>query len=193
MPTIEHNHRTITYRLERSDVSFIKIYLDDLNGIEVTTSESKEEERIKAFIRKKADWIEEKWKATHPALYTIDQLTLDSDQKISYLGRSYRLWVETSDEQAFSFQKGKFFFRYDKNLPEEEAMETLAVSLQQWLQKKAVEKFSTVTNRNVEMEQDQTRLGFKGDEIIHLNWRLVQLPKDKIQQTIQDLYEGKTC
>lgn len=193
MPTITNNHRPIVYNVKRSDVAFIKIYLDDLNGVQVTTSPEKPDEKISAFIEKKADWILEKWEKTHKDLYTIDQLALSQEQKIAYLGRSYRLIQEKATQQAFKFQKGKFFFNYLEEWTEEEAAEQLRISVKQWLYEKAKEKFPALSKGQAEIEEDYIRLGKKTDQHIHLNWRLIQRPKENIQQTMEDLIQEKTC
>ncbi|SFJ88547.1 hypothetical protein SAMN04487936_10571 [Halobacillus dabanensis] len=194
MPTITTNHRPIVYDVKRNDVAFIKIYLDDLNGVQVTTSPEKADEKISAFIKKKADWIHERWEDTHKDLYTIDQLALsEEEQKIAYLGRSYRLIVEKATQQTFKFQKGKFVFHYLDGWTEEEAAEQLIRSAKQWLYEKAAEKFPSLSEVLVETEEDHTRLGKKTGQHIHLNWRLIQRSKENIQQTIEDLIQEKTC
>jgi predicted metal-dependent hydrolase len=193
MPTITNNHRSIVYDVKRSDVAFIKIYIDDLNGVKVTTSPEKAEEKISAFVKKKADWIFEKWEATHKDLYMIDHLAFSEEMKIAYLGRSYRLILEKSAQQAFKFQKGKFFFYYLEGWTNEEAAEQLRLLVKQWLYEKATEKFPKLAELQVETEEDYTRLGTKTEQGIHLNWRLIQKPKETIQQTIEDLIQEKTC
>ncbi|WP_226577910.1 YgjP-like metallopeptidase domain-containing protein [Halobacillus litoralis] len=194
MPAITYGDTYIRYHLHREkDIPFIKIYLDDLNGICVTASEKKEDARIEAFVQKKAAWIEEKWQKTHPSLYKVDQLNLESEQKISYLGRSYRLFIEPSDavrEASFAFQKGKFYFTYPSK-QEESAVQELIILTKNWLQQKAEDKLPDLSEEQpVYIEKDCTRLGVKEEDGFYLNWRLVQQSKAKTQQTLKDLEEG---
>lgn len=193
MPTIINNDRQIAYDIKRSDVAFIKIYLDDLNGVHVTTSREKAEEKVRAFVEKKTDWILEKWEDTHKDLYEIDQLPFSEEKKISYLGRSYRLILKKSEQQAFTFQKGKFVFHYLEGWTKEEATEQLRIFVKRWLYEKATEKFPTLAEVQVATEEDYTRLGTKTEQRIHLNWRVIQRSKGNIQQTIEDLIDEKTC
>ncbi|WP_181898512.1 YgjP-like metallopeptidase domain-containing protein [Halobacillus trueperi] len=193
MPTVTFDKRKITYTVEKQEVSFIKIYLDDLNGVKVTVSPQKEEAKIQAFVEKKADWIFEKWQKTHEDLYAVDEFTASENEKISYLGRSYRLKIEHKDEAHFAFRKGTFLFAYPETWTAEEANRQLRVEASQWLSRKAEEKFSTLSDVQVVSEQDYLRLGVKDQDRIHLNWRLVQRSKQKIQETIEDLIHEKTC
>ncbi|WP_394218921.1 YgjP-like metallopeptidase domain-containing protein [Halobacillus trueperi] len=193
MPTVTFAEKTIAYTVEKQDVSFIKIYLDDLNGVKVTASPLKKDEKIQAFVEKKAEWIFEKWQKTHEDLYAVDALIASENEKISYLGRSYRLKMEHKDEAHFAFRKGTFLFSYPESWTEEEANHKLRTEVSQWLMRKAEEKFSTLSDWQVASEPDSLRLGVKDQDRIHLNWRLVQRPKQKIQKTIEDLINEKTC
>ncbi|MYL49774.1 DUF45 domain-containing protein [Halobacillus litoralis] len=193
MPTVTFAEKTIAYTVEKQDVSFIKIYLDDLNGVKVTASPLKKEEKIQAFVEKKAEWIFEKWQKTHEDLYAVDALIASENEKISYLGRSYRLKMEHKDEAHFAFRKGTFLFAYPESWTGEEANHKLRTEVSQWLSQKAEERFSTLSDWEVVSEPDSLRLGVKDQDRIHLNWRLVQRPKQKIQETIKDLINEKTC
>ncbi|GEN52563.1 YgjP-like metallopeptidase domain-containing protein [Halobacillus faecis] len=193
MPTLTIREKTIDYTIERQDVSFIKIYLDDLNGVKVTVSPHKEEAKIQAFVEKKADWILEKWQQTHEDLYAIDALTASDHEKITYLGRSYRLKIEHQDEARFAFQKGTFLFAYPEKWTKEKANGHLRREVNDWLFRKAGEKFPTLSESPIDAEEDQVKLGMKEDDHIHLNWRLIQRSKQKIQETIKDLIHEKTC
>ncbi|CDQ20009.1 hypothetical protein SAMN05192559_10345 [Halobacillus karajensis] len=192
MPTFTYKNQTITYDVQRSEVSFIKIYLDDLNGIKVTASPQKDQAKIQAFVEKKADWILEKWQQTHENLYVIDSLGLSENQRIPYLGRSYQLILEGSAEVTFALQKGKFRFSYPESWTEQKSADQLRTQAKHWLYKKAHEKYKAWTDFQVEAEEDYTRIGKKEQEVIHLNWRLIHTSKENMQQKIQDLYEEKT-
>ncbi|RWZ60837.1 DUF45 domain-containing protein [Halobacillus fulvus] len=192
MPSIQIDDRIIDYQINRKpDIYFTKIYIDEINGIQVTVNDQKSDGQVEAFVEKKADWIFEKWQEHHPELYRFP--TFESEQKISYLGRSYKLYIEESEEDsaAFSFQKGKFFFNYPPALSDSE--QELAEELSAWLKDKAKTKFKEVSSKNVAVEEDRTRLGYKQNGEIHLNWRLVQCSKEEIKQVIGQLERGETC
>ncbi|KHE67349.1 YgjP-like metallopeptidase domain-containing protein [Halobacillus sp. BBL2006] len=196
MPEIKSGDATIAYTLHpEPNIHYVKIYIDDLNGIKVTASQSRSEDKVKAFLEKKAEWILEKWQEIHEDLYRVDRLTLEEGQKLSYLGRSYRLKIQESDEDqaTFAFQKGKFLFTYPPAMEQSERNEKLIQLAKEWLQSKANEKFDALHNSDVIGEKDVLRLGIKQAQQIKLNWRLVQLPKPAITEKIEHLIEGKSC
>ncbi|ARI77778.1 YgjP-like metallopeptidase domain-containing protein [Halobacillus mangrovi] len=196
MPLIKDGTTTIAYTLhKKADIHFVKIYIDDLNGIKVTASELRSEDKIQAFLNKKAEWIKDKWTSLHENLYHIDRLTLEDGQKISYLGRSYQLIIQESDEDqaTFRFQKGKFRFTYPPAIDMGERNEKLIQLAREWLQSKADEKYRKLHSSKVTREEDVFRLGVKETDHIKLNWRLVQQPKAEILERIDDLIQEKTC
>ncbi|UOQ43280.1 DUF45 domain-containing protein [Halobacillus salinarum] len=189
MPIIEQDDTIINYQLSRrTNINFTKIYVDDLNGVHVTAAANKDQVKVEAFLRKKASWIQEKWRETHPDLYEIDTITEDENRKIAYLGRHYQLVKkENALELSFQFQKGKFLFLYPKTMSRDERTYELKRLLHKWLFEKAEEKLPA------EVEQDQTRLGKKEEDSIHLNWRVVQRNKSSIASIIEDLKKEKVC
>ncbi|WP_027953767.1 YgjP-like metallopeptidase domain-containing protein [Halobacillus kuroshimensis] len=193
MPLLQHNQTTIQYTVHKQpQLQFTKIYLDDLNGIQVTAPEEKSEEKIHAFVEKKADWIINHWQRTHEDLY-LGPFSLEEGQKITYLGRSYKLLFDQADseETTFSFQQGKFTFRTSLASKDEQTAQ-LNEHITAWLKDKAAEKFKALSTRTVEVEDDLTRLGSRQEESITINWRLIQRKKAAIQSVIEDLYSGKT-
>ncbi|MGI8314196.1 YgjP-like metallopeptidase domain-containing protein [Halobacillus mangrovi] len=196
MPEIKDGPATIAYTLHKeANIHFVKIYIDDLNGIQVTAPEARNEDKIQAFLNKKTEWIIEKWKSLHENLYQVDRLTLEEGQKLSYLGRSYQLIIQESDEDqaTFRFQKGKFWFTFPPAMDKEERNEKLIRLAKEWLQSKADEKFSKLHSRKIFLQEDVFRLGIKEPDHIKLNWRLVQQPKAEILERIEDLIQEKTC
>ncbi len=196
MPLLEDGSKQICYQLStKPDINFIKIYLDDLNGVHVTAAENKDSSKIEAFLRKKTEWIHQKWQKTHEDLYSIDGLQLEDRQKISYLGRNYQLVIDKSkeNEPSFQFQKGKFKFTYPADMNEKESLSNLHELLSLWMAAKAKEKFNSLDEQSIEVENDQTRLGVKDNNQIALNWRLVQRSKEEILLHIKDLQEERVC
>lgn len=193
MPILEIGQDKINYQLKREDdIYFVKIYLDDLNGICVTAPSKKQDENVEAFIVKKKKWIKEKWIKIHDDLYQTVQI--ETGARVPYLGRKYKLITENSTEHEtyFTFQKGKFFFTYPASLSNEEIKNELNKQRDQWLQQKASEKFKQLHSNDIQSEDDHYRLGLKKEDGILLNWRLIQRSKPEIQSTIDDLIEEKT-
>ncbi|MCA1023747.1 YgjP-like metallopeptidase domain-containing protein [Halobacillus litoralis] len=194
MPLLQHNETTIQYTVHKQPkLQFTKIYLDDLNGVQVTAPEEKSDDKVQAFVEKKADWIIDNWQKTHADLYP-ESLSVEEGQKIIYLGRAYRVLFEEADseESTFSFQKGKFQFRFSPSTPEKEQIAALNEHIEAWLREKAAEKFKALTKQRVTVEDDVTRLGSRQEDAIALNWRLIHRKKDAIQTVIEDIIEGKT-
>ncbi|MFC7321334.1 YgjP-like metallopeptidase domain-containing protein [Halobacillus campisalis] len=192
MPVLKIEEDTINFAYyKKDDVSFVKIYLDDLNGVSVTAHTDKSEEDVKAFLRKKKNWLDEKWKKLHLDLYTENELK--ENAKIAYLGRKYKLNIEetTSKDPGFTFHKGKFKFTCPHSLSKNKQEQTFTQLMENWLQKKAEEKFPQLYQGAL-MENDQYRLGVKTDSAIYLNWRLVKRSKQEISKVIEDLKQEKT-
>lgn len=196
MPTIKNQGTKIHYQFHpKPNIHYVKIYIDELNGIQVTASISRDFEKVEAFILKKVDWILKKWQMIHSSLYSINQITLEPGQKITYLGRSYQLIIEESEEDqaAFNFHKGKFHFTYPPKMNDKDILQQLNLLLESWLVDKAHKKFDQLHHLNIIAEEDSIRLGALNNEIVSLNWRLIQQPKKSIQDKINQLIEGEYC
>ncbi|WP_062513113.1 YgjP-like metallopeptidase domain-containing protein [Halobacillus sp. KGW1] len=197
MQTIVYDDKEIHYDLHKKpDVPFIKIYMDDLNGVQVTASSNKDETRIRAFVEKKAGWIIDRWCGTHEDLYILDTIDFkEKEQRIPYLGRSYKLKIhpETdSTEASFAFRKGGFAFHFPQEWNEEKRQEAWREQTKAWFKQKAADKLASLAEEtSVSIEEDHIRLGRKHKDGIQLNWRLVHRPKETTARTIQDLIEEK--
>ncbi|UOQ92944.1 M48 family metallopeptidase [Halobacillus shinanisalinarum] len=192
MPTIKDEHHAITYNLTTlPDIHFIKIYLDDLNGVHVTAPKSKPQSKVEDFLHKKIQWVNEKWQKIHEDLYRGMALNTQESPRITYLGRAYRMIMAEANESSFSFNKGKFHFTYLKGTTEEEKQSEFDRLRNQWFKEKAYEKFKSIHNWTILPEQDSLRLGYKKDQTIYLNWRLIKRSKQKITMIIDDLIEER--
>ncbi|WP_173916690.1 YgjP-like metallopeptidase domain-containing protein [Halobacillus sp. Marseille-Q1614] len=190
MPLIEIEQHPVSYQIERlEDIQFVKLYLDDLNGIKISAPASKPWDAVEAFLLKKADWIWEKWTNIHPDLYGVNE-----GERLPYLGRKYKLISETGQvqEPEFTFSKGKFIFTYPEHFTEEQMVTELTKCRDVWYKKKAEEKFPSLSESSVFIEEDHLRLGEKKADEILLNWRLIKRSKKEISRHIEDLKEEKT-
>ncbi|MFD2924082.1 YgjP-like metallopeptidase domain-containing protein [Halobacillus naozhouensis] len=193
MPIIEDEQRTIEYTLTTlSDVHFIKIYLDDLNGAHVTAPEAKSTDKVDDFLHKKTQWMKEKWQKLHQDLYKSVEWDSDQPVRITYLGRAYQVMMEPGTQTRFYFSKGKFFFTYPEQLTQQEIQSELERAKEEWLKEKAEEKFNSLHKWTILPEPDKLRLGYKEERTIYLNWRLIQRPKQKIATVVDDLIEERT-
>ncbi|UOR13060.1 YgjP-like metallopeptidase domain-containing protein [Halobacillus amylolyticus] len=192
MPTIKDEHHTITYKLTTlSDIHFIKIYLDDLNGVHVTASTSKSQSKVEDFLHKKIQWMNQKWQKIHEDLYQEVSLNTQETPRITYLGKAYKTIMSEANESSFSFNKGKFHFTSLKGSSEEEKQEEFERLRDQWFREKAEEKFKSIHKWTVLPEQDSLRLGYKKNQTIYLNWRLIKRSKQKITTVIDDLIDER--
>ncbi|MFG6149145.1 YgjP-like metallopeptidase domain-containing protein [Halobacillus sp. B23F22_1] len=188
MHGIRGGQTAIHYKLNQAeDIYFVKIYLDDLNGICVTAPLHKSQKDVEAFLYKKREWIEEKWKKIHGDLYE----NYLKEEKVTYLGRKYKVIKHTSNQDAssFSFYKGKFHFTYPASLTAEEIEVTLEKKADEWVRIKADEKLNDFA---VNSAADDYRLGWKEGNALYLNWRLIKRSKQDIQTVIEDLIEERS-
>ncbi|WP_079529504.1 YgjP-like metallopeptidase domain-containing protein [Halobacillus hunanensis] len=193
MPIIEDEQRKIEYTLTTlSDVHFIKIYLDDLNGVQVTAPAAKPSNKVDDFLHKKTQWMNEKWQKLHHDLYETVEWETEQPVRITYLGRSYQVIMEAGSAVSFHFSKGKFYYTYLEQFTHQDKQRELERVKQEWLKEKAEEKFSTLHKWTILPEPDKLRLGYKDERTIYLNWRLIQRSKQKIATVIDDLIEERT-
>ncbi|GGF12785.1 hypothetical protein GCM10010954_09400 [Halobacillus andaensis] len=188
MPDIQNGLHDMYYKLDRvEDIYFMKIYLDDLNGICVTAPLHKSKEDVEAFLYKKREWIDEKWKKIHGDLYENHL----KEEKVAYLGRKYKVQKNSSDQpsSSFSFYKGKFHFTYPAVLTAEEMEVKLREKADEWVKNKADEKLKDLA---VNSAADDYRLGWKDGDSLYVNWRVVKRSKQAIQTVIEDLIEERT-
>ncbi|MCA1011539.1 YgjP-like metallopeptidase domain-containing protein [Halobacillus halophilus] len=194
MPELTHEDYKIHYDLHtKPTIYYVKIYMDELNGAQVTAPEKRKPELIEAFLKKKAAWMKETWEKHHAELYHVDRLSMEEGQKINYLGRSYQLILNEGHDYAFSFNKGKFLFTYPEDEKEDQANKKLIALAKEWLREKSEKKFSDLHSRSISPEEDAARLGKKDRDAIVLNWRLIQQPKESIKENIQKLIDEETC
>ncbi|WP_179134049.1 YgjP-like metallopeptidase domain-containing protein [Halobacillus massiliensis] len=190
MPLIKLQQYSFKYQMVRlEDIHFIKLYLDDLNGVKITAPTQKPWNKVEAFLMKKEDWILEKWKNIHPDLYENEE-----SNRLPYLGRKYKLLLSADqvDEPLFIFSKGRFIFTYPENYNKVECLAMLNKHREKWLKNKAAEKFALLTEVPVSVEEDYFRLGKKEKDAILLNWRLIHRSKRDISRHIEDLKHEKT-
>ena len=194
MPELTYEEHKIHYDLHtKPTIYYVKIYMDELNGAQVTAPEKRKPELIQAFLTKKAAWMKETWEKHHADLYHVDRLSVEEGQKINYLGRSYQLILNEGNDYAFSFSKGKFLFTYPGDKEDDQINKQLIAFAKKWLREKSEKKFSDLHSRSISSEEDAARLGKKDQDEIVLNWRLIQQPKESIQDKIQKLIEEETC
>ncbi|MGP4068415.1 YgjP-like metallopeptidase domain-containing protein [Halobacillus sp. B29] len=194
MPELTIEDRKIHYDLHtKPTIYYVKIYMDELNGAQVTAPEKRKTELIEAFLQKKAAWMKETWERHHAELYHVDRLSLEDGQKINYLGRAYQLILEEGNEFVFSFSKGKFLFNYPGDEKENQTNKQLITLAKEWLRDKSEKKFSDLHSRTISSEEDAARIGKKGKDAIVLNWRLIQQPKESIKEKIQQLIDEEMC
>ncbi|SFF96398.1 hypothetical protein SAMN05216353_11628 [Halobacillus alkaliphilus] len=194
MPELTYKDQKIHYDLHtKPTIYYVKIYMDELNGAQVTAPEKRKPELIEAFLKKKAAWMKETWETHHTELYHVDRLSVETGQKINYLGRSYQLILNEGHDYAFSFNKGKFLFTYPGDEKDEQINKQLIALAKEWLREKSEKKFSDLHSRSISAEEDAARLGKKDQDEIILNWRLIQQTKEFIQEKIEKLIEEETC
>ncbi|MBH0228884.1 YgjP-like metallopeptidase domain-containing protein [Halobacillus yeomjeoni] len=196
MPMVTDQSKTIHYDVHKMpDIHFVKIYIDELNGIQVTASPSRALPKIEKFLHKKKEWIHERWCSLHDDLYVIDELEMKEGQRIPYLGRLYKLHISTTDKDQpdFAFNKGSFHFTYPEEMEKEAVIDHMKRLMNQWLKEKAGVKFNELHSASIAVEEDLHRLGGVGEEQVHLNWRMIQRSKPEIKNIIKQLENRETC
>lgn len=136
---LEYGKHKIPYTLIRKNVKNININLKPTLIIEVSASKETPEEKIHAFVKKKASWILKNtayFKRTIPELKHEKEYV--SGETFKYLGRQYRLKVIKSNGETVKCKRG-FLNLYVKDVKDISSKSRL---IKQWYKDKTIKIFN---------------------------------------------------
>lgn len=195
--TIDIGQTTIEYDVRFSDVAKHKSIHVTPNGVEVVAPDFDDLEVVEAFVRAKRRWlfdavreIEERSEAreTEPRF--------ESGAKIGYRGRRLRLTVLSGDvsEPTVTYQT-RFDVTVPGAVPPCERPEVVKGALEAWMKERCcadavqmAKRFATelgVEEPTVRLSEQAHMWGTCGkDEVIRINWRLVQAPVAALEYVV---------
>jgi predicted metal-dependent hydrolase len=189
MPIIQYGSTEIYYSIYSEVRNDLKITVNLINGVEVHAPASMDEQKLNQVLVKKAPWIMQKIEELNEVKHTVQPTEFVSGEKLSYLGRNYRLKIyrENTKGASIQFQQGRFIAKVPKQWSQEEVQCQLEQEMMGWYTthgtKKIMERANiyqammNVTPRSLTLKSQLKRWGTctkNGD--IYLNWRLVMAP-----------------
>ena len=140
--TVQYEGIEIEYELLRKNVKYINLRVNKKGSVVVSAAEKVPFAVIEEFVQSKAMWIImnlaeiEKIKSQMPDVGLFDGKT------VYYLGKPYRLTLETGQETMISIENDILRMAAPKSDPE-----TLRREYLSWLKHQAAEKFEEIMNR----------------------------------------------
>lgn len=189
MPIIQYGSTEIYYSIYSEVRNDLKITVNLINGVEVHAPASMDEQKLNQVLVKKAPWIMQKIEELNEVKHTVQPTEFVSGEKLSYLGRNYRLKIyrENTKGAFIQFQQGRFIARVPKQWSQEEVQYQLEQEMMAWYKTHGTKKIMgraniyqemmNVAPHSLTLKSQLKRWGtctHNGD--IYLNWRLVMAP-----------------
>ena len=192
MGIIELGSKKIKYEVIRSDRKTLGINIEPDRGVIVRSPHNVSERKIKEVVEDKSSWILKKLKKVGEIKPPPGPREYLSGEKLSYLGRRYRLKVipvAGIKKVRVKLYQGKFNIDYPAELEEkeEERKEKIRKQLISWYRehaskkiKERVEKYKGkvgVEPNKVKVKKQKKRWGScssKGN--LNINWRIIMAP-----------------
>lgn len=189
MPIIQYGSTEIYYSIYNEIRNDLKITVNLINGVEVHAPADIDEQKLNQMLLKKAPWIMQKIEELNEVKHTVQPTEFVSGEKLSYLGRNYRLKVnrENIEDASIQYQQGRFIAKVPNHWSQEEVQYHLEQEMITWYKvhgiKKVMERANIyqemmdVVPHSLKLKSQLKRWGTctqNGD--IYLNWRLVMAP-----------------
>lgn len=196
MPTVTLKSKEILYRILISSIREtigIEVTMD--NGVMIRTPPNTEDITIQRFLQDKEDWILKKLDKFNEIENHPHPKEFVAGERLSYIGRSYRLHVKSYDKKRikFSFSKGKFLLYIPKN--KERDNSKIREKVVEWYKIQAAKKLQERVDylapkigkspSNVKVREFKSRWGTcQDDDSIDFNWRIIMAPMSIIDYVI---------
>lgn len=185
----------IPYVIRRSDRrATVGIAVEPSGAVVLTAPRSASVPRLDRLVREKARWIVDRVRR-RDALPAGRPRELVSGETFHYLGRQYRLRVRVGAEvRPIALRGGWLDLPVPGDLNEEEARAYARAALIDWFTARARERLPPlaatwaerfgVSYREVIVTSQAKRWGSCSNEIVRLNWRIVQAPRSLVDYVV---------
>ena len=191
MQQINLGNQLINYEIIRSNRQTMGIVIDQDKNLIVRSPEDTKEDKIKDVLKKKTKWILSKLKEMDKIKPTPKEKEFMTGEKLSYLGRRYRLEVSPAEisKVEVKLYQGKFIIAYPEKLKEDDDQRRKEIrdALIEWYREHAKEKINErvekykykldVEPNNVVVKKQKKRWGScssKGN--LNFNCRIILAP-----------------
>ena len=190
MQQIKLGNQLINYEIIRSNRKTMGISIDHDKNLIVRSPKNTADKKIKEVLKKKTGWILDKLKEMEKIKSAPKEKEFMTGEKLSYLGRRYRLEVSEADisKVEVKLYQGKFIINYPQDLKNEvERKKEIRNALIEWYREHAKEKIKErvekykdkldVEPNNIVVKKQKKRWGScssKGN--LNFNWKIVMAP-----------------
>ena len=180
-----HGTTTIEYTVTRSPrrKKTIQITLDPYDGVLVAAPMRASKERVKSFVRDRADWI---FRKTSTPEFTQHRREFVTGESLMHLGHSVTMTVEPTEKRRVlvELDHGGFSVQVPGQLNGEDRVSEIRSEFVKWYQRRANEQLPMVVQRwTPRIGYSPTDILIRGqrriwgscsaDGTIRLNWRIV--------------------
>lgn len=190
MPLAELTSRLeyeLTYSKRRKTIAITV----DRQGLSVTAPEGTPPEEIEQLLARKEGWIRQKLRLMSQVLPAPPPKEFVSGERLTYIGRSYRLQVNEGDTVSFRYHRGSFIAQAPKPFDRERIRQKAV----EWYRSRALAKFSERVEfyapkvgkhpKEIRVRDFKARWGScQPDGTIDLNWKLVMAPMSAIDYVV---------
>src|SRR5574344_2679616 len=104
---ITYNDKKIYYFLDRKDVKNISLKVNNDKKVMLSIPLDVDDKKAKEFVKKKAEWIEDKLKYYDEFLNIKENITFENGEPLYLLGKQYKMKLIANDENKINI-KGKY-------------------------------------------------------------------------------------
>ena len=144
MQEIKIGNQVINYEIIRSNRKSMGIIIDNDKNLLVRSPHNTAEDKIEDVLNKKTSWILSKLKEMDEIKPVPKEKEFMTGEKLTYLGRRYRLEVLPSEilKVEVKLYQGKFIIKYPEKLKEDDdkRREEIRDALIEWYREHAKEK-----------------------------------------------------
>ncbi len=169
------------------------------NDMEVVVPESTSEDKIISFVKRKRNWIYEKREELLETALKQENEGLvhyRTGAKIIYRGRRVKLYIERADIDKISvrYQNG-FYIQVPVVLEDEYNDQAIELALTDWMKDRVRQdceifsrkygKLLGLKPKGIRIKEQKHLWGSCGkDNIININWKLIQAPKQILEYVV---------
>ena len=157
------------------------------NTVIVTVPSRLGDAEVAALVRRKNGWIQKKITINSEVRHPYRRKEYVSGEAFSYLGRNYRLKIETGDEPGVALRGGRLYVRGPAGLARKERDSWVVAQLTAWYRDRALEKVRQRARLHAQrMGVESGPVGIMDyrrqwgscylDTSVHFNWKIAMAP-----------------
>ena len=190
--------RDISYKVERTSRKTVGVIFDPEKGVIIRAPEKVNKNKIQNIVKKKSNWILKKIEEHEKIKGKPKQKEFLSGEKLSYLGRRYRIKseeIKNSKKVKIKFYQGKFIIKTGDKLSKKAREQKVREKLIEWYKEhgkefiqKRVDKYTKklgISPNKIRIKKQQKRWGScSKNKTLNFNWKLLMAPVSVIDYVV---------